>query len=120
MSHDDEATEHLFSYGTLQDEAVQLATFGRRLEGGPDVLAGYAPATVPITDPDAVAATGETHYRNVRFTGVASDVVDGTVFAVTAEELERADAYEEDAEYTRVLVELESGTRAWVYMNTDQ
>jgi gamma-glutamylcyclotransferase (GGCT)/AIG2-like uncharacterized protein YtfP len=118
MSTDDEATENLFSYGTLQQDDVQLATFGRRLEGTPDVLAGYARATVPVEDPDVVAATGETHYRNVRFTGVESDLVDGTVFAVTAEELERADAYEAGADYARVLVELQSGTRAWVYLNT--
>lgn len=34
MAFDD--TENLFSYGTLQSEAVQLATFGRRLEGTVD------------------------------------------------------------------------------------
>jgi hypothetical protein len=33
--------EYLFSYGTLQDEAVQLATFGRRLSGEPEVLEGF-------------------------------------------------------------------------------
>jgi hypothetical protein len=33
--------ERLFSYGTLQDEAVQRATFGRTLRGTPDRL-GYA------------------------------------------------------------------------------
>ena len=31
----------LFSYGTLQQEDVQLATFGRRLTGVSDALVGY-------------------------------------------------------------------------------
>jgi len=30
----------LFSYGTLQEERVQLSTFGRRLSGEPDALPG--------------------------------------------------------------------------------
>ena len=38
----------LFSYGTLQQENVQLATFGRRLEGRPDRLPGYAVQPVTI------------------------------------------------------------------------
>jgi hypothetical protein len=36
-----EKFEKLFSYGTLQQEGVQLATFGRKLEGRPDQLNGY-------------------------------------------------------------------------------
>ena len=32
----------LFSYGTLQQDEVQLATFGRLLEGRKDALPGYA------------------------------------------------------------------------------
>jgi len=31
----------LFSYGTLQDEPVQRATFGRKLEGSADGLSGF-------------------------------------------------------------------------------
>lgn len=31
----------LFSYGTLQDPAVQMANFGRLLEGTADQLVGY-------------------------------------------------------------------------------
>ena len=33
-------TELLFSYGTLQIEAVQLSTFGRKLVGTADELPG--------------------------------------------------------------------------------
>jgi hypothetical protein len=34
----------LFSYGTLQDRAVQVANFGRLLLGRPDSLPGYTNA----------------------------------------------------------------------------
>ena len=40
----------LFSYGALQHEEVQLATFGRALKGEPDLLIGYEPALVKIAD----------------------------------------------------------------------
>ena len=33
--------ERLFSYGTLQQDGVQLATFGRLLKGAADVLVGF-------------------------------------------------------------------------------
>ena len=41
----DTADVLLFSYGTLQLESVQLSSFGRRLEGEPDAMTGYAAAT---------------------------------------------------------------------------
>jgi gamma-glutamylcyclotransferase (GGCT)/AIG2-like uncharacterized protein YtfP len=110
------ATEYLFSYGTLQLEAVQMATFGRHLTGTRDVLPGYERASIEIKDPTTVSLSGKTHHSIARFTGRASDTVSGTVYAVTAEEIERADRYEV-AEYQRVAVELESGTRAWVYVD---
>jgi hypothetical protein len=112
-------TEHLFSYGTLQTEAVQLATFGRRLEGRPDVLIGYRLTMIRIEDEEFVAASGAAHHRNIQFTGVASDLVEGTVFALTREELGQADAYE-PAGYRRVLARLRSGVDAWVYVNNHQ
>ena len=49
----------LFSYGTLQLESVQLSSFGRRLDGEPDAMTGYARTMVEITDPDVLAASGE-------------------------------------------------------------
>lgn len=115
MSLEEKETENLFSYGTLQTEEVQLATFGRRLEGQPDSLAGYCLMTIQILDQDFVAKSGATQ-RNIQFTGVSSDLVEGTVFTVTRQELEQADAYE-PAEYKRVRVQLRSGLSAWVYLN---
>ena len=115
----EEPTEKLFSYGTLQREEVQLSTFGRTLEGGPDSLTGYEVTLIPIKDQSVIDATGDTHYRNIRFTGLASDVVDGTAFKVPIKELEQADGYEEDANYRRVVVELSSGVKAWVYLSDE-
>jgi gamma-glutamylcyclotransferase (GGCT)/AIG2-like uncharacterized protein YtfP len=103
-------TESLFSYGTLQTPAVQLATFGRRLQGRPDTLVGYRLTTIRIEDED---------HRNLQFTGSASDYVEGTVFEVTMKEIEQADAYEPDG-YERVSVKLKSGQDAWVYLNKQQ
>src|SRR4051794_28802466 len=117
MSSEDEMIEHLFSYGTLKSEAVQLATFGRRLEGRPDTLVGYRVATIRIQDPAFVAASGAADHRIVQSTGVRSDVVEGTVLTVTREELAQADAYE-PAGYRRVRAELGSGASAWVYVDS--
>ena len=115
MDHEPKVTEHLFSYGTLQTESVQLSTFGRRLDGNPDALIGYRLRMIQIMDQEFVATSGAEYHRNLEFTGNASDVVEGTVFAVTEQELKQADAYEPDG-YERVRVKLRSGTEAWVYL----
>jgi len=112
-------TERLFSYGTLQTELVQLSTFGRKLTGAPDALLEYRLRMIQITDQEFVATSGAEFHRNLEFTGNASDLVEGTVFAVTPQELEQADAYEPDG-YKRVRVKLRSGTEAWVYLNAQQ
>ena len=107
--------ERLFSYGTLQQENVQLATFGRVLEGGADALVGFAQRMVEISDPDVIAKSGKTHHPIVVRTGDDADRVPGTVFAITPAELAAADDYEVD-DYERVAVTLASGTQAWVYV----
>jgi Gamma-glutamyl cyclotransferase, AIG2-like len=110
------ATEPLFSYGTLQIEAVQLSTFGRKLEGTPDELPGFAQSMMKIEDAEVVATSGKTHHPIVAFTGRETDAVAGTVFWITAEELQNADKYEVAA-YKRIGVILRSGARAWVYVD---
>lgn len=120
MSPEGEAAENLFSYGTLQTEAVQLATFGRALEGTPDILVGYRLTMLRIRDQNVPALGSATHHRNIQFTGVASDVVKGTVFTVTEKELAEADAYEAIVDYQRVLAQLKSGMNAWVYLHIRQ
>lgn len=107
-------SEHLFSYGTLRTEAVQLSIFGRKLEGQPDALVGYRLITIEVQDQSFVAHSGAVQ-RNLEYTGNPSDVVEGSVFIVSQQELERSDAYE-PAEYKCVLVRLKSGLDAWVYL----
>ena len=81
----------LFSYGTLQQNDVQLSTFGRLLEGHMDELPGFEPSIVRIEDPQLVAASGRTHHANVTFNGRSDSRVSGTVFEITDAELAAAD-----------------------------
>ena len=110
------ATEHLFSYGTLQLEAVQLATFGRLLDGRPDRLPGYSIARLKITDAGLLPTSGGNQHPIVRKTGDAGEGVDGTVYALTTAELSLADACEV-AVYRRESIRLASGLPAWVYVD---
>ncbi|GAA4581489.1 gamma-glutamylcyclotransferase [Planotetraspora phitsanulokensis] len=109
----------LFSYGTLQDPAVQTANFGRLLEGRPDALPGYKSSIVQITDPEVLAVSGAAWHPIVTATGDPADQVQGTVFRITESELAAADEYEV-SDYTRIRVTLLSGTHAWVYVEADQ
>ena len=106
----------LFSYGTLQQEGVQTATFGRLLDGKPDALVGYAQELIAIGDPEVVAKSGRTHHPIVVHTGWSEDRVAGTVFEISDEDLDRSDAYEVEA-YRRILAPLASGLKAWVYVD---
>jgi gamma-glutamylcyclotransferase (GGCT)/AIG2-like uncharacterized protein YtfP len=109
-------TELLFSYGTLQQERVQLETFGRRLRGAADELVGYRSGWLEIADWSVNETSGKSHHPIIAFTGQPTDVVQGTVFLVSGAELLRADAYEA-ADYRRVSVKLASGNAAWVYVD---
>jgi hypothetical protein len=104
----------LFSYGTLQQPAVQLSTFGRLLDGSPDEIVGFEQSVLRIDDPEFVARSGKADHAIVRFTGREDSRVRGMVFDVTDEELARSDDYE-PAGYTRVRAKLASGREAWVY-----
>ena len=112
-------TEYLFAYGRLQSDAVQLATFHRKLDGRPDALIGYIVETIEIKNEAFVASSGTAHHRNLRFTGRSSDIVEGTAFSLTAHELALADSYEPPG-YNRTQVKLRSGSTAWVYVNNGQ
>ena len=107
--------QRLFSYGTLQNEDVQRATFGRLLQGQSDALIGYRRSLLKIEDAQVVATSGQAYHPIVERSDDAADTVAGTVFAISAEELARADAYEVD-DYRRVEAVLASGGRAWVYV----
>jgi gamma-glutamylcyclotransferase (GGCT)/AIG2-like uncharacterized protein YtfP len=107
----------IFSYGTLQEESVQVSTFGRLFQGQSDELPGFEQSLVGIDDPQVVAASGKTHYANVTFNGRNDSRVSGTVFEITDDELAAADQYERLASYKRVAAILVSGKQAWVYVD---
>ncbi|PJD91454.1 MAG: UDP-N-acetylmuramate--alanine ligase [Legionella sp.] len=108
--------EKLFSYGTLQYETVQIANFGRILEGSKDQLPGFELSMLKITDPIVIATSGETYHPIISYTGQATNFVEGMVFDINEEELKRADSYEV-SDYKRIKVALSSGISAWVYVN---
>jgi len=108
----------LFSYGTLQLRHVQLANYGRPLEGSPDELIGYRLEVLPDRDPDAVRISGTNTHMVVRRTGNAADRVAGVIFLLTTDELQQTDRYE-GSDYARVEMTLGSGRRAFVYVEPD-
>jgi len=108
-------SELLFSYGTLQQPEVQLATFGRELTGRRDAIVGFELDHVTVTDPHVVATSGSDRHPILRPTDRLDAHVDGTVFAISEAELAAADEYEVD-DYRRVPVPLQSGATAWVYV----
>ena len=105
----------LFSYGTLRQPEVQLANYGRLLNGQADVLAGYRLIPVEITDPDVVRVSGKTVHTIAVASRDPADRVEGIVFLLNEAELTATDAYETGS-YTRVEATLESGQSAWVFV----
>jgi gamma-glutamylcyclotransferase (GGCT)/AIG2-like uncharacterized protein YtfP len=111
-----EPTELLFSYGTLQIEPVQMATFGRMLEGTEDHLVGYELEWLEIADPSVIEASGKSCHPIIVFTGRETDLVCGTALRISRNEILQADTYEV-ADYRREYVTLASGRGAWVYVD---
>jgi gamma-glutamylcyclotransferase (GGCT)/AIG2-like uncharacterized protein YtfP len=109
----------LFAYGTLQLPEVQMASFGRLLEGSGDAMPGYRSDLLEITDPDVLATSGARFHPIVVPSADPVDEVAGTLFRVSEEELWAADAYEV-ADYARTTVRLKSGVEAWVYVKADE
>ena len=105
--------EYLFSYGTLQQEAVQLELFGRRLNGSSDCLQGYKAVPIELKDEPFSSAEGAVYLIAVHTTN-KKDCIEGMVFELSDEELQQADQYEPE-EYKRIQVLLQSGREAWVY-----
>ena len=110
------SSEILFSYGTLQLESVQVATFGRTLVGEADALTRFAASPLEIDDPEVIAISGKAVHTMGHFTGNEDDVLEGMRLEVTREELIAADGYEVPA-VKRVKLTLRSGVAAWVYVD---
>jgi gamma-glutamylcyclotransferase (GGCT)/AIG2-like uncharacterized protein YtfP len=98
----------LFSYGSLREPRVQLATFGRLLSGQPDALVGF--------EQERVHRAGK-QLANVIRSGRNDSRVPGMAFEVGEAELLAADEYERADDYARIAVSLASGVHAWVYVD---
>src|SRR5258706_7722517 len=88
------ANERLFSYGTLQSADVQLATFGRLLDGAPDELVGFRQEAHEVADAKFLAKGGNPWQVIVVRSGNAADRVRGSAYMLTEAELAAADTYE--------------------------
>ena len=110
-----DASEPLFSYGTLQYVDVQREQLGRLLDGSADALTGFRLGRIAIADAELVRKSGETHHPVLTPDPEGSQRVAGTLYWITKRELEAADDYEA-GEYERRRVTLESGREAWVYV----
>jgi gamma-glutamylcyclotransferase (GGCT)/AIG2-like uncharacterized protein YtfP len=108
-------TELLFSYGTLRQQEVQLAIFGRELDGRPDAIVGFDLDYVTITDAAVIAQSGSDPHPILRPSTRPDAAIEGTVFEVSTTDLAAADDYEVD-DYRRIEVPLRSGAQAWVYV----
>jgi gamma-glutamylcyclotransferase (GGCT)/AIG2-like uncharacterized protein YtfP len=106
--------ELLFSYGTLQQKNVQIANFGRELNGTKDLLPRYVLGEILITDERVLRESGKSIHQILEFTNNINDEVPGSVFEVTVDELKQADDYEVD-DYKRVSAQLKSGITCWIY-----
>lgn len=106
----------LFSYGTLQQENVQLASFGRLLSGTLESVEGYKLIDLEIIDFDVISKSGKNIHKIMVFTGNDTDKVDGTVFDLSKEELAIADNYEVE-DYSREPIKLKSGEEAYAYIS---
>jgi gamma-glutamylcyclotransferase (GGCT)/AIG2-like uncharacterized protein YtfP len=111
--------ELLFSYGTLQQKSVQIANFGRELDGLKDSLPKYIAGEITITDERVIRESGKDIHLILRYTGNIGDGVTGTVFEVSNNELIQADDYEVD-DYKRVAAELKSGRTCWIYVAANE
>ena len=105
----------LFAYGTLRQPEVQSATFGRLLDGVPDMLPGYRLAPLNIRDESVIALSGLAIHTAAERTGTPADLVPGIVFRISAAELAAADSYEVE-EMKRIEARLASGETAFVYV----
>ncbi|MEB3703062.1 Gamma-glutamylcyclotransferase [Candidatus Bealeia paramacronuclearis] len=118
MSSTESSKVYLFSYGTLRDKSVQIATFSRVLKGVPDKLQSYHLLDLQITDPHVIQVSGKAVHQILQPSKNPEDFVEGLVFELTPQELINADDYEV-ADYKRIKVQLASGQMAWVYVSID-
>ena len=105
--------EYLFSYGTLRNEEIQLAIFGRVVSTTPDAVPDYALRTVTLTNWKAADISGGDMQKTVEPS--PGGLILGMVLQVSEEEMRLCDDYE-PVDYKRSIVPLRSGKKAWLYL----
>lgn len=101
--------DQLFAYGTLMDEALVRELLGRVPRSQPAVLRGFRTDRHPTAPHDTAELDPKASIPGKMYDGVSAD------------ELERIDAYEEvpQGRYRRIVVTVEIGAwraDAWVYV----
>jgi hypothetical protein len=96
----------LFSYGSLQQPAVQRGILGRDLAGTHDAVTGFERVLIQ---------RGNRQLANAVRSENAGARVAGTVFEISDAELSLVDAYEAGDSYVRTRAPLASGGEAWLY-----
>ena len=107
--------QKIFSYGTLQQENVQLEILGKTLVGAEDTIEGYYVEHLEIKDLSVLKASQNKMHPIIYFTGNKAHKVLGTLFSVTKKDLLTIDCYEVE-DYQRIMVPLKSGKKSWVYV----
>ena len=110
--------ENLFSYGTLQEENVQLENYNRILEGSDDILKNHCLKNIEIKDESVIKKSNKNIHTIIYYTGNGQDEIKGKVFKITPDELIKTDNYEV-SDYQRVEVTLKSGIKSWVYVGVN-
>jgi gamma-glutamylcyclotransferase (GGCT)/AIG2-like uncharacterized protein YtfP len=96
----------LFSYGSLQQPAVQRRILGREAAGTADEVTGFERVLIQRAGKELA---------NVIRSARADSRVTGTVFEVSETELGLIDAYEAVESYVRMQIALASGGQAWLF-----
>jgi len=97
--------QKLFIYGTLRDANLRYALIGKKASTIKGTLKGFALDSIGHEDKV---------YPIIYRTGVSKDLIEGEILDVDENDLLLFDKYEGDG-YRRIMVELEEGTKAWVY-----
>lgn len=96
----------LFSYGSLQQPAVQRRILGREPPGSADEVIGFERVLIRRAGKELA---------NIVRNGRADSRVAGTVFEISDADLLVVDAYEGTDSYVRMQAVLASGGEAWLY-----
>ncbi|TKD66491.1 gamma-glutamylcyclotransferase family protein [Flavobacterium sp. ASW18X] len=100
-------THLIFSYGTLQEPKVQIAIYERLLQGHKAILPNYTLANKKMYGQYPVVIPNS---------GLC---IAGVAYEINEAELALTDAYE-GPDYTRSLLPLANGKKAWVYLEKPQ